>query len=203
VDYTRLSLGDVATLLADVARDTQSTFGDLDVRQLNWRPDPTRWSIAQCFEHLLIANRFVHQAALEALNPSSVRTLWQQLPVLPGVFGRLLIRSQAPTATRKYTAAPAAQPTSSDIAPDILQRFIEQHREAVLWVQSLDERAATTIMTSPFVRMITYSVLDGCRLIVAHDHRHFEQARRVMHSPGFPNISQGSTIPGRRAAIQE
>jgi hypothetical protein len=67
----------------------------------------------------------------------------------------------------------------------------------VSWVQSLDERAATTtIMTSPFLKAITYSVLDGCRLIVAHDHRHFEQARRVMQSPGFPDISQGSMIPG-------
>jgi hypothetical protein len=137
----------------------------------------------------------MRRAAEEALNPASARTVWQRLPVLPGVFGRLLIRSQAPTTTRKFTAASDAQPASSDIAPDILQRFIEQHREAVRWVQSLDERAAaTTIMTSPFVKVITYSVLDGCRLIVAHDHRHVEQARRVMQSPGFPGISQSFTI---------
>ena len=37
-------------------------------------------------------------------------------------------------------------------------------------------------MVSPFVAAITYSVLDGLRLVVAHDHRHFEQARRVMTS---------------------
>jgi hypothetical protein len=29
-------------------------------------------------------------------------------------------------------------------------------------------------------------VLDGCRLMVAHDRRHMEQARRVMQMPGFP-----------------
>jgi hypothetical protein len=41
-------------------------------------------------------------------------------------------------------------------------------------------------MTSPFVRFITYSVLDGWRLAVAHDRRHFEQARRVTLMPEFP-----------------
>ena len=42
-------------------------------------------------------------------------------------------------------------------------------------------------MTSPFVGFITYSVLDGARLMLAHDHRHIEQARRVTQAPGFPS----------------
>ena len=37
-------------------------------------------------------------------------------------------------------------------------------------------------MTSPFVHFITCRVLDGWRLMVAHNRRHFEQARRVMLS---------------------
>ena len=48
-------------------------------------------------------------------------------------------------------------------------------------------------MVSPFVSFITYSVLDGCRLIVTHERRHFEQARRVAgsrdsrHEPAPPH----------------
>jgi hypothetical protein len=37
-----------------------------------------------------------------------------------------------------------------------------------------------------FYRFITYSVLDGWRLVVAHDRRNFEQARRVTLLPEFP-----------------
>jgi hypothetical protein len=110
------------------------------------------------------------------------------MPILPGIFGRMLIRSQAPTATRKYTAPAKAQPTASDIGADIIQRFVQQHRDAVKRLRSLDEQdAARAVMTSPFVRVLTYSVLNGWRLVVAHDQRHFEQARRVMQSPGFPH----------------
>ena len=188
MDYTTLSLTEVRTGLDAIAQDTQATFGGLDARQLNWRPDAARWSVAQCFEHLLTANGLIFQAAEAALNDTQPRTLWQRLPVVPRVLGRMLIRSQAPSATRRFTAPPKAQPATSDIAADIIQRFVAQHREAVAQVVALDERkAARTIMTSPFVRVITYSVLDGWRLILAHDRRHFEQARRVTLLPGFPN----------------
>jgi hypothetical protein len=187
MDYTTLSLAQVRSGLDAMARDTLATFGRLDARQLNWRPDASRWSVAQCFEHVLTANRLMFQAADAALDETQPRTIWQRLPILPGVLGRMLIRSQAPDATRKFTAAPQAQPATSDIAADIITRIAEQHRNAVAWVDRLnDGQAARTIMTSPFIRVITYSVLDGCRLMLAHDHRHFEQARHVTQSPGFP-----------------
>jgi hypothetical protein len=187
MDYATLSLSEVATELAAVADETLATFGRCDERRLNWRPDAERWSVAQCIEHVLVANRLMLQAAQDALTGVGPRNPWQRVPALPGILGRMLIRSQAPTATRKFTAAPKAQPARSNIAADVIPRFIGQHRDAVAWVHALDERAAArTIMTSPFIRVVTYSVLDGCRLIAAHDRRHFEQARRVTLSPGFP-----------------
>ena len=187
MDYTELSLADVATCLNAIARDTHATFGALSTQQLNWRADAEQWSVAQCFEHLLAANRLMFQAGDDALNQRHPRTIWQRLPVLPGVFGRLLIRSQAPTGARKFTAPRQAQPAQSDIAADVIPRFLEQHRGAVARLQTVDEgEAARAIMTSPFIRVVTYSVLDGWRLIAAHDRRHFEQARRVTQTPGFP-----------------
>ena len=99
----------------------------------------------------------------------------------------MLIASQAPEATRKFTAPPRAEPSSSAIDARIVERFVASQQEAAARVRALDGRdAARTIMMSPFARFITYSVLDGCRIIVAHERRHFEQARRVTQTPGFP-----------------
>ncbi len=188
MDYTSLSLAEVKAGLDAVAQEAQAAFGGFDARQLNWRPDAAQWSVAQCFEHLLLANRLMLRAAEDALNGARPRTLWERLPILPRVLGRMLIRSQTPGAARKFTAPSKARPTASDIAADIIQRFVEQHRDAVTWLEALDERrAARVIMTSPFIKVITYSVLDGCRLVFAHDRRHLEQARNVSLSPGFPN----------------
>ena len=92
------------------------------------------------------------------------------------------------------------QPATSGVGADIIARFIAQHRDATAMLQRLDEqRAAQAIMTSPFIGVMTYSVLDGWRLIFAHDRRHIEQARRVMSSQDFPGGSpETSTNRHRR-----
>jgi hypothetical protein len=196
MDFTTLSLADTRTALDETVGDTRATFAGLSARQLNWRPDAAQWSVAQCFEHLLTANRLMLEAANDALGAGGP-TLWQRVPVLPGLFGRALIRSQAPDGQRKFTAPSKARPTVSDVGADIVQRFIDQQRHIMTWVQGLDEqRAARTVMTSPFARVVVYSVLDGCRIVVAHNRRHVEQARRVMQAPGFPRgpASGASTL---------
>ena len=185
---TTLSLTDVGAELSAIARDAQSIFGGLDERQLDWRPDATRWSVAQCFDHLLNANREMFQAIDAAVDGSRPRTVWQRAPVLPRIFGWMMIRSQMPEAKRKFTAPRQITPASSAIDPGIVERFVAYQHEAAARVRSLDERdAARIVMVSPFVSFITYSVLDGCRLMVTHERRHVEQARRVTRVPGFPS----------------
>ena len=188
--FTAMPLAEVIAEFDAIARDTKAVFGQLDARQLNWRPDPAAWSVAQCFDHLLNANRQMFEAIDAALGPSASRTIWQRLPLLPRLFGRVLIRSQMPEARQKFTAPATAVPAASAIDPDITDRFIAHQGEAAARVRTLDGRGvAGTIMVSPFVSFITYSVLDGCRLIVTHERRHFEQARRVTQAPGFPSRS--------------
>src|ERR671913_549501 len=107
MDYTTLSLPDVKTGLADIAREAEGTFG--------------------------------------ALNPAHPERVGQRLPVLPGVMGRIMVRSQAPETTRKFKAPTPSRQSTSDIGADVIQRFVEQHRDAVVRVAALDEdRAART-----------------------------------------------------------
>src|SRR5919112_472867 len=43
-----------------------------------------------------------------------------------------------------------------------------------------------TMVTSPVAAVATYSLLDAYRIVVAHERKHFEQARRVTEEAGFP-----------------
>lgn len=181
MDYTKLSLSEVAAALDEIADAAMETFGRLDARQLNWRPDVAQWSVAQCFEHLVTANDLMSKAARTALDEGAPRSVWQRLPGWAAMLGPMMVRSQAPGGTRKYKAPSRARPAASEIDAGIVQRFADQQRETARWVRALDhEKARRTVRASPFLKIITYSVPDGFRLMVAHDHRHFEQARRVM-----------------------
>ena len=127
MDYTHLSLVDIGRELEQIARATRERFGRLDAQQLNWKPDATRWSVAQCLEHLMTANRLMLRGAADALTPSRPKTIWQRLPLLPAVFGPMMVRSQAPENTRRFTAPPAARPATSDVGGDIVRRRHEDN----------------------------------------------------------------------------
>ena len=44
MDYTRLSLAEIRGELERIADTARTAFGSLDARQLNWKPDESRWS---------------------------------------------------------------------------------------------------------------------------------------------------------------
>ena len=187
MDYTTISLVDVRAELDAIAADASAAFGRLDARQINWKADASSWSVAQCLEHLLTANRQMVEMADQALDATRGRTLWQRLPIWPGLLGRMLVRTQSPDTTRKFKAPGKAQPAASAIDAGIVGRFVDQQRTLIAKLDAAATRdLAGVVMASPFVGIVTYSVLDGWRLIAAHERRHVQQAKRVMAMPGFP-----------------
>lgn len=185
--FTTLTPAGLAHEFSAIAGEVSSRFGTYDTTQLNWQPQSDRWSIAQCVDHLVRSNDKMFQAMDRALDRTTRPTVWQRLPLWPRLFGWMLITSQAPGGTQKFTAPAIARPASSDIAREVIDQFIARQRQAIDAVRALDATDAARIMASPFMARITYSVLDGYRLIAAHQRRHVEQARRVAEHPQFPS----------------
>ena len=185
--YATLSATDLVEEFSAMARDTEMVFGRYDATQLNWQPQAGRWSVAQCFDHLLKTADGMFLTFDRALDPNVAPTVWQRLPMWPRMLGRALITSQAPGGKRKYRAPATAQPAGSSLDPLTVERFIACQHLGIARLRALGAEDARRIAVSPFVAQITYSVLDGYRLIAAHQRRHFDQARRVIEHPAFPS----------------
>jgi hypothetical protein len=181
---------DLATILAEaslVATETKRVFGQLSGEQVNWKPGENEWSIGQCFDHLIVSNRPFEPIFEEILAGRRRRRLWERVPLLPGVFGGLIIDALRPDSGRKVKARPAFYPSSSHIDPAIMTTFLAQQERLLRLMEAsrgLDLEAIT--ITSPVARIITYTLLDACRIIVVHEQNHFVQATRVMEAGGFP-----------------
>lgn len=171
----------------DVANDARITFGHLTPSQLNWKPSAERWSVAQCFEHLLTSNKG-YLPIIDNVLAGYKRTLWQSMPVLPGLMGKLLVKSMDPASTRKVKAPKRFQPAQSDISGSVINDFVDLQK------QIIDKMKATehldlekTVITSPVTGVVVYSLRDAYRLIVVHEQRHFQQAKRVIEEKEFPS----------------
>ncbi|MGH9845736.1 MAG: DinB family protein [Blastocatellia bacterium] len=185
--FTKLSLSEMLVETEAIAADAQRAFGHLNAQQLNWKPGAAGWSVAQCLEHLMAANPPMLQAIDEAMAGTKRPRFFERLPVLPGLFGKLMVKIVSPGFNQKLKAPPTARPAASAIDAQVVNRFLTHQHEIAERINGLERLgAARIVMTSPFVSFITYSLLDACRLIVAHERRHLAQAQRVMETPGFP-----------------
>ena len=175
---------------AAISHDAARVFGGLSKEQLNWKPGAERWSVAQCFDHLITTNSGYLPVIDDVLKGQKKSSIWQKLPFLPGLWGKLLIKSLDPAQTRKMKAPKKFQPAQSEVSGSIIHDFVNQQGqllEKIKATANLDlERI---VITSPAANLVTYSLMDAYRIIVVHERRHFQQAQRVTQESGFPTTS--------------
>jgi DinB family protein len=187
MDYHTLTMPELQEEADRIARDAEKLFGGLSAAQLNWKPGPEQWGVAQCLEHLINANREMHGPLDEILAGTQRTRLLERVPGLAGLWGRVMVKSLEPESPRRLKAPRSAVPSASAVEPDIVRRFVARQRETIERMRSLEGRdPARVVITSPFLKLVVYSALDACRIIVVHERRHFAQAQRVMAAPGFP-----------------
>jgi hypothetical protein len=170
-----------------IADDARTSFGNLSAQQLNWKPSAERWSVAQCFDHLLVSNKG-YLPIIESVRNGTKKTRFvERLPVLPGLAGKLLIKSLDPASTRKLKAPKSFQPAQSDVRSSIIDDFVAQQEQVIEGMKSTSHLDLEKIViTSPALSIVAYSLLDAYRVIVVHEQRHLQQAKRVTAEPAFP-----------------
>lgn len=172
--------------LAKVAADAKAQFGTLSHEQLDWKPSDSGWSVAQCLDHLIRSNiEFDHEWPWLMSNTRENST-WENWSPLTGFWGRLLISSMKKDSRKIKAPSPAIVPPS-EIEPGIIERFVENIAETNRKIKACDGiDLKKTVLTSPFLRLITYRLDDGCSILIEHTKRHIRQAKRVTETAGFP-----------------
>lgn len=181
-------IGATATDLLLLADDAKDRFGHLSEAQVNWRPGAGSWSVAQCFEHLVLTQS-LYLPTLKRLAAGSARaTVWERISPFSGLFGRMLIRALDPANSRKTKTAAKSTPAASTIGGDVIKRFHEHQRSLVDHLRDLPQDLDPTavVITSPLSSFVTYSLDDCLTILVVHGRRHLAQAERVVASADFP-----------------
>jgi hypothetical protein len=174
--------------LESISDDARTNFGKLSPQQLNWKPAPKSWSLAQCFDHL-ITTHSLYFPLFERLASGKIQmSFWERTSPLSGFFGRFLIKNLDPNNLKKMKTTAKAFPSESEIAGDIIDRFCEHQDQLIGHLQNLpaDLDAAKTIITSPLLGIVTYSLADTFTILDVHCRRHFDQALRVTQMDEFP-----------------
>lgn len=172
--------------LREISEEARQTFGGLSEEQLNWKPAAGSWSIAQCFEHLIRGNNAFDPQFEAFASGNRKQTFWENYSPLSGFFANLLLKSLK-NDQRKYKAPSQDIVPPSDIPGDIIERFAAHQEEMIGKIESIaDVDWKKTVVTSPFLKLMTYRLDKAFEIAIQHERRHFRQALRVLEAEGFP-----------------
>ncbi len=186
-----LESGDfLETIAAESAKNTENARAlveGLTEAQLNWKPAPERWSIAQCLDHLAVTVSQFKNYFPKAL--SLGRAKWPatgNVPYRPSFLGGWLVKQVNPATMRKLPAPRVFRPSSSAISK-ALENFLREQNDFLAVVR--EARGVDynkTRLRSPVTPLMRYSLADAFTVTILHEQRHLAQARRVREAPGFP-----------------
>ena len=177
----------IAQLDAIKAEGGAVTDGLTDA-QLNWRPNPESWSVAECLKHLNVSVGHTLPAFDRAIAEGRAKGKTSAGPFQYGWFSRWMVASMEPPPKRRvgtfkiFSLPAGATYRGAELLPEfraIRDELARRVRES----DGLD--LAKVRVVSPVNRLLRLPLGAYFAFVIAHDRRHLWQARQVRNSSGF------------------
>ena len=182
-----LELSEFAGQFESAKDEARRLTDGLSDAQFNWRPEPQRWSMAECLSHLTMIGSFYLPRIDAGIEQATAKGWAHTRTFRLGPLWRLVVwLTEPPPRLRRRALKPFAPAPVRPVAEGLAE-FLKLQDDLVLRVfrtEGLDiSRPKTSSLISRHIRM---SLGEGFALLAAHQRRHLWQAGRVRQSPGFP-----------------
>ncbi len=161
----------------------------LSEEAFNWRPDPERWSVGECLDHLNTTGRLLLPRLDAAIEQARARGLTGTGPFDYGWLGRWWIKQMQPSSRRRFKVPRVFEPSASTLDRDpVLAAFLTLQDELAARARAADgldlRRVKAPSAAFSLLRLPLGAWLEST---VAHERRHLGQARRIVAHAGFPH----------------
>ncbi|MGH9766628.1 MAG: DinB family protein [Blastocatellia bacterium] len=171
----------------EIKLDAEDLTRGLIEDQFNWRPNPEKWSINECLEHLNMTARLYWSVLAQAVNGARINGWFSKGPYKRAWIGGLMIRSTEPPARMKFKASRRFRPPSDIPMNQVVSQFMAfQDRLLDLIRDANGVDLGRPRIHSPRGGFFKLTLGQGIGLAIAHERRHLWQAQRVKYSPSFP-----------------
>jgi hypothetical protein len=163
-----------------------SAIAGLSEAQWNYKSAPDRWSVAQCAEHLILAEDYLFGATQQILKSPAVPR-----PENSNAEYDRKVVSMVQDRSHKFTApepiAPSTGTTSKFATPaDAAREFTARRDKTIAYVKSTQDDLRVHVMQGPIGPMDDYQFF---LLLASHSVRHTMQMKEVQADSGYPKAS--------------
>lgn len=173
-------LQEVKTATHAILEIVETQFAPLSSEVLNKKPNPQKWSIAECLEHLNYYSDYYNKEIKIAIENAQEKQ-WKAVPTFSSTWlGKKSVESADPDNAKTIKTPKALNPVSSKVRPDVVTRFITAQKEFLILI----EAAQNINLNKTKVRIEVFKLLklrlgDLFLFMIAHNQRHCNQALRV------------------------
>ncbi len=170
-----------------IKQDAENLVHDLEEPQFNWRPEPNRWAIGDCFEHLNVTARLYWPILAQAINRARIEGILSPGPFKHSWLGNRFIGSLEPPPRIRFKAPRSFRPLANQPAAQVWTQFLSfQDRLLELIREANGVDLVRIKVQSPAFKFLKLTLGQAFAMTAAHERRHLWQARQVKEHPNFP-----------------
>jgi hypothetical protein len=173
--------------LLSVRQDATGLMSGLSDAQFNWQPEPGRWSMAGCFDHLNKAAAQLFIPRIDAaIATARARNLKSNGPFSYSAFERWCVKTNDAPPKMRFKAPKAVQPSPHLSLDDVRVQFLHWQDELSRRLREADGLDLSRAKEKSPIPFVKWSLGAFILLMLAHERRHTFQARQVRQNPAFP-----------------
>ncbi|GHB24374.1 DinB family protein [Mongoliitalea lutea] len=164
-----------------ISEEVEILFGKLPQEKLHQRPNPQSWSIAENLQHLITLNSSYFPIFKKLKDGSIKRPFVGKFKFFTDLFGNIIYKSVTDGGKKKVKTFPLWEPKLFDPEASIVAAFITHQTQLKDQIKSLQlfiEKEA--VIYSPANKLIVYTLPKALDIIVSHEHRHLDQAKKIL-----------------------
>lgn len=170
-----------------ISEEVRETFGSLTAEQLNWKSNANEWSVGQCLDHLITSNNLYIKNIQKVADGTHVNNWFSVIPFFPTLVGQQLKKAVSPDSAKKIKTFPIFEPSASDISENIIKDFHENQKTLISLMEAVKNLNLRKIkIPTPISDAVNIRLSDAFEMLLMHERRHFNQAKRVLDAEGFP-----------------
>jgi len=169
----------------DLKDEATALVADVDPTTLKVQPDPDTWSVAQCIDHLNTAGWLLLRSMEKKIQRGRAEGPYGDPPFDYGFVSRWFVRVLKPSSGWTFDAPSVFEPEAPNtLYPnEVVDEFLALQKEFAAHVdatEGLDLRRLR--LSSPAIPLLRISLGAWFEATLAHERRHLEQARRILHT---------------------
>ncbi len=174
-------LAEIKTQLDAASQKVDSIVRSLSFEQLEMRPQPDEWSIAECLVHLNLSSEAEINVLSDACKQMPTKQTFADKQFKMDLLGRFLKWTlEPPMFLSRLKTTEMFQPIDAEPLGEVLPTFLALREQLKACADAADGLPLDRIkVVSPFNTKVKYNLLSCFHILLAHERRHLWQAERV------------------------